>query len=91
MTEREKEIIDIIKKYPIATTKDIKKLYFKIKLKIAQLENTTKLEIEKVKAEIIKSENRIIKFILNLSIIQTIVIIGTILGIIFWIFQFLRK
>ena len=87
MTEREKEIIDIIKKYP----KDIKKLYFKIKLKIAQLENTTKLEIEKVKAEIIKSENRIIKFILNLSIIQTIVIIGTILGIIFWIFQFLRK
>jgi hypothetical protein len=78
MTEREKEVIEIIKKYPeeilevvldllkkrykIATKRDIKILYYKIKLKItqlesrtneriSQLENNTKLEIEKLKAE----------------------------------------
>ena len=67
MTEREKEVIEIIKKYPeeifevvldlfkkrykIATKRDIKILYYKIKLKIAQSENNTKLEIEKLRAE----------------------------------------
>jgi hypothetical protein len=74
MTEREKEIIEIIKKHPeeifevvldlfkkrykIATKRDIKILYYKIKLKItqlesriSQLENNTKLEIEKLRAE----------------------------------------
>jgi hypothetical protein len=74
MTEREKEVIEIIKKYPeeilevildllkkrykIATKRDIKILYYKIKLKItqlesriSQLENNTKLEIEKLRAE----------------------------------------
>ena len=43
MTEREKEVI--------ATKRDIKILYYKINLKIAQLENNTKLEIEKIRAE----------------------------------------
>ena len=88
MTEREKEIIEIIKKYPeeilevvlgllkkrykIATKRDIKILYYKIKLKItqlesniseriSQLENNTKLEIEKLRTEfnegIIQLEN----------------------------------
>jgi hypothetical protein len=67
MTEREKEVIEIIKKYPeeilevvldllkkrykIATKRDIKILYYKIKLKITQLENNTKLEIEKLRTE----------------------------------------
>jgi hypothetical protein len=67
MTEREKEVIEIIKKYPeeilevvldllkkrykIATKRDIKILYYKINLKIAQLENNTKLEIEKLRTE----------------------------------------
>jgi hypothetical protein len=74
MTEREKEVIEIIKKYPeeilevvldllkkrykIATKRDIKILYYKIKLKItqlesriSQLENNTKLEIEKLRME----------------------------------------
>jgi hypothetical protein len=78
MTEREKEVIEIIKKYPeeifevvldllkkrykIATKRDIKILYYKIKLKItqlesrtneriSQLENNTKLEIEKLRIE----------------------------------------
>jgi hypothetical protein len=78
MTEREKEVIEIIKKYPeeilevvldllkkrykIATKRDIKILYYKINLKITQLEsktseritqleNNTKLEIEKLRAE----------------------------------------
>jgi hypothetical protein len=67
MTEREKEVIEIIKKYPeeilevvldllkkrykIATKRDIKILYYKIKLKIAQSENNTRLEIEKLRAE----------------------------------------
>jgi hypothetical protein len=78
MTEREKEVIEIIKKYPeeilevvldllkkrykIATKRDIKILYYKINLKItqlesrtneriSQLENNTKLEIEKLRAE----------------------------------------
>ena len=78
MTEREKEVIEIIKKYPeeilevvldllkkrykVATKRDIKILYYKIKLKItqlesktneriSQLENNTKLEIEKLRAE----------------------------------------
>ena len=67
MTEREKEVIEIIKKYPeeilevvldllkkrykIATKRDIKILYYKIKLKIAQSESNTKLEIEKLKSE----------------------------------------
>jgi len=88
MTEREKEVIEIIKKYPeeilevilgllkkrykIATKRDIKILYYKIKLKItqlesntseriSQLENNTKLEIEKLRTEfnerIIQLEN----------------------------------
>jgi hypothetical protein len=43
MTEREKELI--------ATKRDIKILYYKINLKIAQLENNTKLEIEKLRTE----------------------------------------
>jgi hypothetical protein len=67
MTEREKEVIEIIKKYPeeifevvldlfkkrykISTKRDIKILYYKIKLKIAQSENNTRLEIEKLRAE----------------------------------------
>jgi hypothetical protein len=67
MTEREKEVIEIIKKYPeeilevfldllkkrykIATKRDIKILYYKIKLKIAQSESNTKLEIENLRAE----------------------------------------
>ena len=78
MTEREKEVIEIIKKYPeeilevvldllkkryrIATKRDIKILYYKINLKITQLEsrtneriiqleNNTKLEIEKLRIE----------------------------------------
>jgi len=78
MTEREKEVIEIIKKYPeeilevvldllkkrykIATKRDIKILYYKINLKItqlesrtnermSQLENSTKLEIEKLRIE----------------------------------------
>ena len=78
MTEREKEVIEIIKKYPeeilevvldllkkrykIATKRDIKILYYKINLKItqlesrtneriSQLENNTKLEIEKLRIE----------------------------------------
>jgi len=67
MTEREKEVIEIIKKYPeeifevvldllkkrykIATKRDIRILYYKIKLKIAQSESNTKLEIEKLRAE----------------------------------------
>jgi hypothetical protein len=78
MTEREKKVIEIIKKYPeeifevvldlfkkrykIATKRDIKILYYKIKLKItqlesrtneriSQLENNTKLEIEKLRIE----------------------------------------
>ncbi|MFZ8847196.1 MAG: hypothetical protein ACO2O6_08425 [Candidatus Hydrothermia bacterium] len=84
MTEREKEVIEIIKKYPeeilevvldllkkrykIATKRDIKILYYKIKLKItqlesrtneriSQLENNTKLEIEKTNERIIQLEN----------------------------------
>jgi hypothetical protein len=73
MTEREKEII--------ATKRNIKILYYKIKLKIAQSENNTKLEIEKIRAEIAKSESRIIKFILASSIIQTIFIISAVLTI----------
>ena len=67
MTEREKEVIEIIKKYPeeifevvldlfkkrykIATKRDIRILYYRIKLKIAQSESNTKLEIEKLRAE----------------------------------------
>ena len=74
MTEREKEVIEIIKKYPeeilevvldllkkrykIATKRDIRILYYKINLKItqleskiSQLESNTKLEIEKLRAE----------------------------------------
>jgi hypothetical protein len=39
------------KRYKIATKRDIKILYYKINLKIAQLENNTKLEIEKIRAE----------------------------------------
>jgi hypothetical protein len=64
------------KRYKIATKRDIKILYYKI----TQLENNTKLEIEKIRAEveksrtetqyhIAKSEGRIIKFILASSII----------------------
>ena len=110
MTEREKEVIEIIKKYPeeileavldllkkryrIATKRDIRILYYRIKLKITQLENNTKLEIEKIRAEveksktetqyhIAKSEGRIIKFILASSIIQTIFIISAVLAIVF--------
>ena len=60
MTEREKEVI--------ATKRDIKILYYKIKLKItqlesrtneriSQLENNTKLEIEKTNERIIQLEN----------------------------------
>ena len=70
----EKEVIEIIKKYPeeilevvldllkkrykIATKRDIRILYYKINLKItqleskiSQLESNTKLEIEKLRAE----------------------------------------
>jgi hypothetical protein len=82
MTEREKEVIEIIKKYPeeilevildllkkrykIATKRDIKILYYKIKLKItqlesriSQLENNTKLEIEKIRAEMNERINQL--------------------------------
>jgi anaerobic ribonucleoside-triphosphate reductase len=86
MTEREKEVIEIIKKYPeeilevvldllkkrykIATKRDIKILYYKIKLKItqlesrtneriSQLENNTKLEIEKLRAEMNERINQL--------------------------------
>jgi Fe2+ transport system protein B len=73
MTEREKEVIEIIKKYPeeilevvldllkkrykIATKRDIRILYYKIKLKITQLENNTKLEIERINERINQLEN----------------------------------
>jgi hypothetical protein len=75
MTEREKEVLEIIKKYPeeifevvldlykkrykIATKRDIRILYYKIKLKIAQSENNTKLEIEKLRAEMNERINRL--------------------------------
>jgi anaerobic ribonucleoside-triphosphate reductase len=86
MTEREKEVIEIIKKYPeeilevvldllkkrykIATKRDIKILYYKINLKITQLEsrtneriiqleNNTKLEIEKLRAEMNERINQL--------------------------------
>jgi phenylalanyl-tRNA synthetase alpha subunit len=113
MTGREKEVIEIIKKYPeeilevvldllkkkykIATKRDKKILYYKI----TQLENNTKLEIEKIRAEVeksktetqyhtAKSEGRIIKFILASSIIQTIFIISAVLTIIFKAKPFFR-
>ena len=73
MTEREKEVIEIIKKYPeeilevvldllkkryrIATKRDIRILYYRIKLKITQLENNTKLEIERINERINQLEN----------------------------------
>jgi len=49
MTEREKELI--------ATKRDIRILYYKIKLKITQLENNTKLEIERINERITQLEN----------------------------------
>ncbi len=49
MTEREKELI--------ATKRDIRILYYKIKLKITQLENNTKLEIERINERINQLEN----------------------------------
>ena len=62
MTEREKEVI--------ATKRDIKILYYKIKLKItqlesrtneriSQLENNTRLEIEKLRAEMNERINQL--------------------------------